>query len=84
MRELRLQEIEEVSGGSWYDPIIDFAGLGSSGGAVYGAAKWGTTARIGYGAARGGVYGACFGAGYALGTLLYENVPQLHYEYWTD
>lgn len=80
MRELRLQEIEEVSGGwdCWSDPATATA-WGGGLGAIYGAATGGS---IGWCAAAGGGVFMAGAGGFSIGKFLYDNVPQLHYEYW--
>jgi hypothetical protein len=69
MRELTLDEIEQVSGGS---SIGEFAADGGGLGSIAGTLATGTL----YGAARGGMVGgllgASFGAGHMAGTALYD------------
>jgi hypothetical protein len=69
MRELTLDEIEQVSGGSGIgEYAADGGGLGSlvgtlSSGTLYGAARGGMV---------GGLLGASFGAGHMAGSALYD------------
>tara|TARA_B110000858_G_scaffold89711_2_gene103744 strand:- start:8261 stop:8479 length:219 start_codon:yes stop_codon:yes gene_type:complete len=71
MRELTLDEIEQVSGGA---SLADYASNGAAGGSFFGAMATNTL----YGAARGGAFGALMGAaygvGYSTGTLLYDTM----------
>lgn len=71
MRELTLEEIEQVSGGG---TLGDFAADGGAAGTVLGGFFTDTLG----GAARGGIggaaLGASFGLGYMAGTYLYERV----------
>ncbi|MBL4572454.1 MAG: Blp family class II bacteriocin [Gammaproteobacteria bacterium] len=70
MRELTLDEIEQVSGGG----IGSYATDGAAGGSFLGALATNTL----YGAARGGAIGALggisFGIGYEIGSALYDRL----------
>ena len=71
MRELTLNELEQVSGGT---SLGEYATNGAAGGTFYGALATNTV----YGAARGGSVGAVlgfsFGLGYITGTYLYDTM----------
>ena len=66
MRELTVQEVEEVSGGSYLSDVRDLATQTGFVGSIIGYAVTGTTA----GAATGGWWGAGIGAAWGLGTGL--------------
>ncbi|MEX0964636.1 MAG: hypothetical protein WDZ52_11420 [Pseudohongiellaceae bacterium] len=71
MRELTLDEIEQVSGGGTIgEYTADGGGLGSIAGTLF----TGTLRGAASGGMMGGLLGASFGGGYMIGTALYERI----------
>lgn len=86
MQELSMQETEVVSGGDY--TFSDYLGVGTAAGSAAGAAveisAGGALGAIADAAAIGGVYGAAimlsFGAGYAVGSVIYNRLATYYYE----
>ena len=71
MRELTLDEIEQVSGGG---TIGDFATEGGAIGSIVGAGVTGTLRGAVTGGSIGAVAGGSFGIGWGIGTALYDRL----------
>jgi hypothetical protein len=73
IRELCLNEIESVSGGlNWDQAISRGFGIGGALGGMYGAAAYGSVAGFTTYGALGAVLGGSFGAGWYVGSRIYN------------
>ncbi|UZE95921.1 hypothetical protein [Alkalimarinus alittae] len=79
MKELRLNEIEDVSGGAWYDNAATGFTWGGMLGTVGGAAFTGSTIGATRGGLIGGALGFSAGLGYGIGTVGYNAFSNWYY-----